>query len=58
MSILMFSQIDNADTSRRASEEPIAEAASSPPERAEIIPKVRHSTDLAFPTVFSNDSCI
>jgi len=51
MSILTFSQIDNVNTSSQASTKPIAEAAGLPPERAEIIPKVRHSIQLAVPTV-------
>jgi len=45
MSILTFSQVDSVDTSRR---EPIAEALTPPPERAEIIPEVRDSIQLAF----------
>jgi len=56
--ILTCSQIDNVNTSRRISGEPIVEAASPPPERAEIIPEVRHSIHLAFRIVFSYASDI
>jgi len=57
MSILIMlttSQIDNVDTSRLASGEPIAEAVIPPVERAEIIPEVRDSIQLAFRTSFSH----